>query len=216
WSIGTPATLSMDLADILDDSEWVQGETGNTSIEPVNGVLEWEGALASGKTRHFDFTVRVKNVPDEKVTDRLMIGEACAQGTYRHATGASVPVEHCDNISLTITEFWQMHKVVLDAEGNLLDGTSSIRPGDLITIQTTAHAAGGWPLATVRLTDNLSDALHLGELAGDITFSLPGEAPLSLTLSDDGQVTTPQFTLPGEGAAVIRYDIRIPLDTHQG
>ena len=216
WANGSPVSVTMDLADILDDSDWIRGETHNTSIEPENGVLRWEDALAAGRTQQFEFSVRVKNVPDVDHSTRLMLGEVCASGTYRHASGASIPVEVCDGTELPVTEFWEMSKSVMDADGDVIDGDSIVRPGDVLTFVTSAHAAGGWPLARVQLHDALGDALHIGDLMGNVILSIPGETDVALDLDEHFRVVTPQFALMGGDSATITYAIRIPLDAHAG
>src|SRR5699024_1596457 len=106
WALGSPARFEMDLADVLDDGEWVSGKTGTTSIAPVDGKLEWEGDLRSGARRVFEFTVRVKNSPeidDEELTDRLMRAEACASGEYRNVDREMIAVSSCDDAEIPIS-----------------------------------------------------------------------------------------------------------------
>ena len=184
YTAGSPASLTDDLAAVLDDATYNAGSaTGGATV--TGSTLSWSGALAIGATTSFTYTVTIKNpnTGNNTLSNTIVsttAGNNCATGSVDPLCTAVVKVQ-----SYTVAK---------------TSSVQTVSPGGVVSYTVTVTNTGSVPYtaaAPASFTDDLSQVLNGAtynhDASGGATFASP-------TLSWSG-------ALPVGASATVTYSV---------
>lgn len=198
YTAENPASFDDDLADVLDDADFVAG-SATGGAEFANGHLTWAGTLAVGQVRTFSYSVAVKQAPN---SDSMVLNNTV---TPTGAGGSCAGEGLCD----TSTPIAQFH-VAKSAE------PAYVNPGGTVHYEIVVTNTGGVPF-----TDAFPASFR------DSFAGIVDDGELDATIDDDGQIvdgsvtwTAGELTYRGSildwsgplavgGTVTIEYDVRV-------
>jgi uncharacterized repeat protein (TIGR01451 family) len=163
-----PAVVADDLADVLDDADWLGTETATAGAVTLTGtVLTWSGALGHGERVTVTYTVRlqqggdglVANVAWAPLDPETPVPPSCDDATGPHRDPASG--EWCDRADFG--------RPVLTL-AKRTDGTAASLPGDRVNFWIDLTNTGTAPFTAVLpayVVDDLTGVLDGARLVRD-------------------------------------------------
>ncbi|GAB2737986.1 beta strand repeat-containing protein [Arthrobacter bambusae] len=211
-----PVSYTDWLGNILDDTSFVANSittttTSGTALVVANNsgaappTLGITGTVAAGAKSVVTYQVKVNNAGT--------LGNASI-ANYLTPSTTTTPPTSCPAGSTTCTVnpvgSWTLGKSASPASG------TSINPGDpaasrVITYTVTATNSTVNPITGVILSDDLSQVLNNATFtAGSAKLTINGGTPVAVPdPGADSKLTSPSFTLPGNGTAVLTYSVTV-------
>lgn len=204
------------LGNVLDDTTFMAASITSTTTGGIALVVTNNSGAAT-KTLGIIGTVAAgaKSVVTYQVTVNSTgsLGNASIEN-YLTPSTTIIPPTSCSAGSTTCTVnpvgSWTLAKTASPASG------TSINPGDpaasrVITYTVTATSSTVNPIAGVTLSDDLGQVLNNATFtAGSGILTINGGPPLAVADPGAGNnLTTPSFTLPGNGTAVLTYSVTV-------
>jgi uncharacterized repeat protein (TIGR01451 family)/fimbrial isopeptide formation D2 family protein len=198
YTAENPASFDDDLADVLDDADFVAGSaTGGAAF--ADGHVTWAGTLAVGQVRTFTYSVAVKQAPN---ADSMVLNNTVAPtGVGGSCAGEGL----CD----TSTPIAQFH-VAKTAD------PAYVNPGGTVHYRIVVTNTGG-----VAFTDEFPASFR------DSFAGIVDDGELDATVDDDGQIVEGSVTssageltyrgsnldwtgpLAVDGTVTIEYDVLV-------
>ncbi|MFE6867956.1 hypothetical protein ACFVFS_15495 [Kitasatospora sp. NPDC057692] len=186
-SAPAPATLSDDLAKVLDDATYngdVNATTGTAAV--TGGVLTWNGTVPVGGEATITYSVTVKAGGDAQLVNAVL-SPGCAVAadgstpdcTTQHAVG------------------WYTFSKIADPESG-----SPVRVGDKVTYTVTITQKGAAEVKGATITDDLSKVLD------DATYNSDIKASTGTAEVKDGKLTW-TGDLPAGATATLTYSVTV-------
>ncbi|MFF2299918.1 SpaA isopeptide-forming pilin-related protein [Arthrobacter sp. NPDC058127] len=211
-----PVSYTDWLGNILDDTSFVANSittttTSGTALVVANNsgaappTLGITGTVAAGAKSVVTYQVKVNNAGT--------LGNASI-ANYLTPSTTTTPPTSCPAGSTTCTVnpvgSWTLGKSASPASG------TSINPGDpaasrVITYTLTATNSTVNPITGVILSDDLGQVLNNATFtAGSAKLTINGGTPVAVPdPGADSKLTSPSFTLPGNGTAVLTYSVTV-------
>jgi uncharacterized repeat protein (TIGR01451 family)/fimbrial isopeptide formation D2 family protein len=198
YTADNPASFDDDLADVLDDADFVDGSATGGAVF-ADGRLTWAGTLAVGQVRTFTYSVAVKQAPN---ADSMVLNNTVSPT----GVGGSCAGE---GLCTTSTPIAQFH-VAKSAD------PAYVNPGGTVHYEIVVTNTGG-----VAFTDQFPASFR------DSFSGIVDDGELDATVDDDGQIVAGSVTwsagdltyrgsnldwtgpLPVDGTVTIEYDVLV-------
>jgi fimbrial isopeptide formation D2 family protein/uncharacterized repeat protein (TIGR01451 family)/LPXTG-motif cell wall-anchored protein len=191
YTAGDPAVVTDDMTDVLDDAmldaDSVDSESGKAAYDEAAKTLTWTGALASGASTSFSYTVTVTNVGNHSLVNAVTCDDDCAPVTV------TVPLPH-----------------VVPAKASQPTSGEAVQAGQVITY-TLTYVNDGQAAGTVDSTDDLSDVLDDAALTSRPVASDP--AVTAVAADESLRVTGP---IAAGATVTVVYQITVNPDGQRG
>ncbi|WP_460948300.1 DUF7927 domain-containing protein [Okibacterium endophyticum] len=190
-----PAVARDDLTDVIDDATYNgDADASAGTVSYTAPILTWTGALASGDTETFTYTVTVTNAGDHVLENTA--GPVCADP------------EICDPPVVVTTPLPH----VVPAKSSAPASGEGVNAGDVVTY-TLTWTNDGEAAGVVDATDDLSDVLDDGDVTAEPAVVPVNPAITVLRTGDQIRVTGPI----GIGEVVtVTYEVTIRPDGERG
>ncbi|MCL2482289.1 MAG: isopeptide-forming domain-containing fimbrial protein [Propionibacteriaceae bacterium] len=212
----SPATLTDDMSDVLDNSTFVDGSAsayidGQAVDAPVlsGTTLTWSGPLSAGKVVTVTYQVVVKR---NIVSTDVLVNAVTGRGTDPGNPGAAVP-SNC----MLGTETGCFTRLPVGVSGLKVSKVSDpvsgtvLRAGQTVTYTVTARNTGNVTLNPAVLTDTMSDVLdNATYVDGSAAASVGGQSVAAPTLS--GTTLTWSGSLAAGKTVTLTYQVRVNQD----
>lgn len=188
-----PAVAQDDLTDVLDDATY-NGDASAPSgtVSYATPMLTWTGALASGDTVTFSYTVTVTNLGNHVLEN--VAGPVCADP------------EICDPPAVVTT---LLPHVVPAKSSNTTSG-EGVNAGDVVTY-TLTWTNDGQAAGTVDATDDLSDVLDDGDVTAE-----PSSTNAAITVVRTGDKIRVTGPILVNETVTVTYEVTIKPDGARG
>ncbi|HWH25354.1 MAG TPA: hypothetical protein VNT53_01745 [Pseudolysinimonas sp.] len=188
---GDEASFSDDLANVLDDADYVAGSLSNGAVLGADNVIRWSGALPVGGQETFTYqvTVHTPDTGDHSLDNRVLtppgIGGACTTDSTDPGCNSVVPVQ-----SYTVSKTVDL---------------AQAQPGDRVSytiVVTNTGQVDYTGAAPAALADDLSAVLDDASYNGDVAATSGAVAVAGAALTWSGALVV-------GGTATITYSVTV-------